>query len=94
VCVSLFYVVDTSSTGSRRKPGDCLSTLLPYSDTGCAYLPLARALLGAPVTIVTAQQRLGHGDLLFISAVHILKRFARREGDSGGHVLDNEIRRG
>ena len=30
-CVSLLYVIDTVSTGSRGEPGDCLSTL---RDTG------------------------------------------------------------
>ena len=28
VCVSLFYVIDTGSTGSRRLPTACLSTLV------------------------------------------------------------------
>ena len=31
------------------EPADCLSTLHPYSDAGCADLPLT--LLGAPVSI-------------------------------------------
>jgi hypothetical protein len=33
-CVSLFYVIDTGSTGSRGRTWDCpnLSTLHPYSD--------------------------------------------------------------
>jgi hypothetical protein len=31
------------------EPGDCLSTLHPYSDAGCAVLPLT--LLGSPVSI-------------------------------------------
>jgi len=58
VCVSLFYVIDTGSTGSREQSGgehwDCLSTLHPYSDTGCADLPVTagkerNARRGCPV---------------------------------------------
>jgi len=45
VCVSLFYVIDTASTGPGGEPGDCLSTLHTYSYAGCADLPLA--LLGS-----------------------------------------------
>jgi hypothetical protein len=41
VCVSSIYVIDTGSTGSQGESGDCLSTLYPYSDAGCADLPIA-----------------------------------------------------
>jgi hypothetical protein len=53
VCVSLFYLIDTGSTGSRGRtcgsPVLLLSTLGPYSDADCAGLPLT--LLGASVNI-------------------------------------------
>jgi len=53
-CVSLFYVIDTGSIGSRiPPPRDRLGvTYLPFafnSDAGYADLPLS--LLGAPVSI-------------------------------------------
>ena len=35
--------------GPGGEPGDCLSTLRPYSDAGCVDLPLTS--LGAPVNI-------------------------------------------
>ena len=53
MCVSLFYVIDTSSTGPRASRVAKLGvTYLPSafsSDAGYADLPLA--LLGAPVSI-------------------------------------------
>jgi hypothetical protein len=58
-CDFLFYVIDTGSTGSRGpkpcgdEPVDFLSNLRPYSDAGCAGLPLT--LLGAPVSIGETQ---------------------------------------
>jgi hypothetical protein len=40
------------SAGTRRgRPGDCLSTLRPYSDAGCADLPLTLLGARAPVNI-------------------------------------------
>jgi hypothetical protein len=54
-CVSLHIVFKNNmqSTlvrqGPEGEPGDCLSTLRPYSDAGCAHLSLT--LLGAPVNI-------------------------------------------
>ena len=53
VCVSLFYVIDTGSIGSRARI-EMGVTYLPFtvsSDAGYADLPLA--LLGAPVDIET-----------------------------------------
>ena len=53
VCVSLFYVIDTGSIGSRARC-ELGVTYLPFtvsSDAGYADLPLA--LLGAPVSIET-----------------------------------------
>ena len=53
VCVSLFYVIDTGSIGSRARI-EMGVTYLPFtvsSDAGYADLPLA--LLGAPVSIET-----------------------------------------
>ena len=53
MCVSLFYVIDTGSIGSRPSRVAKLGvTYLPFalsSDAGYADLPLA--LLGAPVDI-------------------------------------------
>ena len=53
MCVSLFYVIDTGSIGSRASRVAKLGvTYLPFafsSDAGYADLPLA--LLGAPVDI-------------------------------------------
>jgi len=54
VCVSLFYVIDTGSIGSRAgRVAELGVTYLPFtilsSDAGYADLPLA--LLGAPVDI-------------------------------------------
>jgi hypothetical protein len=54
LCVSLFYVIDTGSTGPRARPGDRIGGY-PYiplalsSDASYADLPLT--LLGAPVSI-------------------------------------------
>jgi len=39
VCVSLFHVTHTSSTGSRDEPGDCLSALHLYSHAACVVVP-------------------------------------------------------
>ena len=53
MCVSLFYVIDTGSIGSRARY-EMGVTYLPFtvsSDAGYADLPLA--LLGAPVDIET-----------------------------------------
>ena len=53
VCVSLFYVIDTGSIGSRARC-ELGVTYLPFtvsSDAGYADLPLP--LLGAPETWVT-----------------------------------------
>ena len=48
LCVFLCFMKSTMvQQGPGGEPGDCLSTLRPYSDTGCADLPLA--FLGAPV---------------------------------------------
>ena len=50
MCVSLFYVIDTGSIGSRARI-EMGVTYLPFtvsSDAGCADLPLP--LLGAPVS--------------------------------------------
>ena len=41
--------------GARGKPGDCLSTLSPCSDTGCADLPLTSMMIGCPVDIGDAR---------------------------------------
>jgi len=50
VCVSLFYVNDIGSTGSRgRTRGFPVYTLHLNSDAGYAVVPLT--LLGAPVSI-------------------------------------------
>ncbi len=54
VCVSLFYVIDTGSTGTRTRIrvtelGVAYIPLTVRSDAGYADLPLA--LLGAPVSI-------------------------------------------
>ena len=53
-CVSLFYVIDTGSIGSRiPPPRDRLGvTYLPFTiSSDAAYADLPLALLGAPVDI-------------------------------------------
>jgi hypothetical protein len=57
VCVSLFYVIDTGSIGSRARI-EMGVTYLPFtvsSDAGYADLPLP--LLGAPVSIECATRK-------------------------------------
>ena len=62
VCVSLFEVIDTGSTGSRGRPGDCLSTPRPLSDAGCPAADLPRARASGRVMCV------------FITAVPVIRR--------------------
>jgi hypothetical protein len=48
---SLFYVIDTGSTGSRARTWGLPVYLSPRSDAGCAYAYLRLTLQGAPVNI-------------------------------------------